>query len=612
VSLLACLVAWVFLLWQGIRLVRPESTLLPLYDSDSAIPLLMTHDSCTTPFCLFYFGQDRFGAWPFLLGHLLGRIFHFAWSPELLSAWLVAFTFSAAWPLRALALKRDWIVPAYQGAFLLEGALRVDVLNVVNPYGWQASTLIWTWWFLRRVTLSAYPGRWLAAAFLGGALATWMSSTSVVYLALLAFVEFGYARLRPVSERVRGAYLFTLLFPSMVGLAFEASLRSWHHRYSDAKFQMAFVTPLRLDRGHLVENFAALWKQLLGSPWWPLQIAAVLSAVVVLMDWMARLRHRATPASDQHQDDWRALAIASGFICLATFLIAGLVSHVRQNYYHPRYVSLAHFFALLGTAAAVAAIARHRWQLNAHPISSLGSMLAVTSCVATVFPSAGTNPSYGDLKAAASWLADQHAPVVLGSYWGTYVFSGLAVPRGVVPIPVEGDLRTPWTPEAIHQVPQLYVSRYRSARFGRADQPDRWITERGEFLSRGQAVAFARGAITFWLYRNETKRSLHVYPSMPPNRWDGCGLQSLSLTFQPTERAELVYWFEESGGPAVEAWGQTQAGLSIRLERPERGARMVRHRFDVDKPIQIITLRPTPSGENCALRSVALFETASD
>src|SRR5262252_8331295 len=137
-------VGWAFLLWQAIELFRPDSSLLPTYSSDDAIPLLMANEPRMTPFSLFFYGQDRFGAWPFLIARALGWLGHFSWSPELLSAYLTLFMFAAAWPLWALAGKTDFIVPGYLAALLLNPVVRVER----HPYGWQASTLIWTWWAL--------------------------------------------------------------------------------------------------------------------------------------------------------------------------------------------------------------------------------------------------------------------------------------------------------------------------------------------------------------------------------------------------------------------------------------------------------------------------------
>ena len=42
-------VAWLFLLWRATHVFRPDSVLLPTYNSDAAIPLLMADEARATP-----------------------------------------------------------------------------------------------------------------------------------------------------------------------------------------------------------------------------------------------------------------------------------------------------------------------------------------------------------------------------------------------------------------------------------------------------------------------------------------------------------------------------------------------------------------------------------
>ena len=51
----------------------PGSQAMGAFDSDSAIPVLMAKTARHTAYEAFYWGQDRFGAWPFLLLSLLAR-----------------------------------------------------------------------------------------------------------------------------------------------------------------------------------------------------------------------------------------------------------------------------------------------------------------------------------------------------------------------------------------------------------------------------------------------------------------------------------------------------------------------------------------------------------
>jgi hypothetical protein len=599
--------AWVFFLWRAIRLFRPDSTLLRIFTSDCAIPVLMAQGPCDTPFCIYYLGQDRLGAWPFLFAHWLGRAMHFAWSPERLSAWLILFIFSAAWPLRALAGKRDFIVPAYLGIVLLDRVLQLDLFTIEGVYGWQAPALIWTWWFLRRLSLSDRPEWWLASACLGSLLATWSSQLSGIILALLACLEWGYAHLQ-APDKVRSKRLVLLMIPTVFGLVVEAGLRRWFYQYTSLKFHTRYVTAIRLDRGHLLENANALWSVFTESPLWALHLASTVAGTLFLASWIAR-RKRPT-ALAVPKDNWRALAIGCAMICVLTFCTSAGLSHVRHNDHDQRYLVLVHLFGGLGAVATLAALVPQvQSSILASHALSIGLTGALALAVGLALPSAKANPAYQDLKEAANWLANRANPVVLGGYWGSYVFAGLAVPNRVVPVPIEEDWqRTPWTAAALHQSRELFISPYWTDRFGPDDNPDPWVSERGEFLERAETPAFQRGGVTLWLYRNQTRRALPISSSIVLSRWDACGQAPLSLTFPAVPRVELVYWLRSTDGPTLQLVGRTQSGLDLEPSAIERGARMVRYRFEGAERLTRVTLRPAERRENCELQSLAVLE----
>src|ERR1700738_1333783 len=69
---------WVVTLLFALRSFTPDRDLIGPFNSDDAISVIMANDTSFTPFHLFFFGQDRFGAWPHLLlswtSHLVGAI----------------------------------------------------------------------------------------------------------------------------------------------------------------------------------------------------------------------------------------------------------------------------------------------------------------------------------------------------------------------------------------------------------------------------------------------------------------------------------------------------------------------------------------------------------
>ena len=597
-------IGWAFLLWRATDVFRPDSALLPRYDSDHAIPLLMADEPRATPFSLYYYGQDRYGAWPFLSAHLLGRVAHFSWSPERLSVCLMLFMFGAAWPLWRLAGKTDFIVPSYLGVLVLN--LPVVRINR-DPYGWQASTLIWTWWSLRQLSSVRNARFWLPAACLGSILAVWISPLSGAILAMLATLEWGFACLRMSSPAPRWKSFLIMMIAPAIGIGVERLLRAVFHQYARLTFHGSYEIPLKLDRGHLLQNAAAMWNVLVGRPWWIVQVGVVLAGVFFLVSWVTRLLRQTGPVA-QSRDIWRALAIGCSFTCVLTFAASVAVSHVRNNDYNERYLALVHVFAGIGAVAAIMALLPVP-QISARATNGFSIALTalLTTSIALGLPRSTINPTYAELKAAADWLANRPVPVVLGGYWGTYVFAGLALPKKVIPIPAEEEYqRTPWTGGALHQAEQVVISTYAADRFGPANNPDRWVTDRGEFFQRAETPSWSKGIVTFWTYLNATKRALPVSTASVPT-WNACGEELLSIDVGSIQSAELVYW-AQAPGPTIEVVGHTTDGGKRAPDAVEHGTRMTSYVFAKGAAISQVTLQPRGQQKRCVLEALALFK----
>ena len=235
----------------------------------------------------------------------------------------------------------------------------------------------------------------------------------------------------------------------------------------------------------------------------------------------------------------------------------------------------------------------------------LALTLVLTASIALRLPRFQHNPTYAELKAGATWLASQPMPVVLGGYWGTYVFAALALPARVIPIPVEEDYqRTPWTIDAIHRAETVVISAYRNNRFGPADKPDRWVADRNEFFECTDAAGWSKGSVTFWVYVNATKQSVPISSVLD---WDACGEKSLSIAVGGIQSGELVYWTRPPR-PNLEVVGEGEQGRTRVPDALEHGTRMTGYLFNKGAPITRITLQPIEHRKGCLLEAIAVFK----
>jgi len=439
-----------------------------LYNSDSAIPVLMSNLATGAPVDWLFWGQDRFGSWPFLLARAAGALTHRAWTPHgmhvLRTLWMVA----ALVPWLALAGRARAVAAA--GLLVLPGVnplLERVLVDLGTVDGWQVPTLLWAWWGLRRAAGSARPGRWLVLAVVAGALATWTSLVSAPLLAVLALVEATAAG----SSLRRRASLFV---PALAGAALEGAVRTSWHRAVRARGWPGFRTPASLDMGHLVENARAVvqtvW-QVGAVPWLVLVLGAAAAALSVR-------RWRATA-------EGRTVA-GAGAATLTSLLVVISVRHVRDNGYNPRYLCLGLCLAVLGVSVLVGlAVHAAAARLRAPGAVALPGVVGL-GVVLLLAPVARPDPREVVLRPAAEAIAARWPGAVLTlGYWRTYALAALIPPGGVIPVPRQGEWnrRPDW------------VAALRSGRPVLVGTPDPGPPPAPELVERGASLVLVEPAV---------------------------------------------------------------------------------------------------------------------
>ncbi|HZW88315.1 MAG TPA: hypothetical protein VFF12_04485, partial [Myxococcaceae bacterium] len=408
-------------LWRALPFLGP----VPeggLYNSDSAVPVLMANLATGAPVDWLFWGQDRFGSWPFLLARAAGALTHGAWTPHGMHVVRTLWMVGALVPWVALAGRAGPVAAA--GLLVLPGLnplLDRVLVDLGTVDGWQVPTLLWAWWGVRGAAAGARPGKWLVLATAAGALATWTSLVSAPLLIVLAGVE-GSAAGRGLRRRV------ALLLPALAGLVVESVVRSAWHRAVRARGWPDVRTPASLDVGHLLENAGQVvltaWR--VGAvPWFLVAIAAAAAALAVH-------RWRATP-------EGRTVA-GAGAAALTSLLVVAAVRHVRDNGYNPRYLCLGLSLAALGVSVLVglgvhgaASRLRPPWQWALPGVVGLGTVLLLA-------PVATPDPREVVLRPAVAQISARYPGAVLAlSYWRTYALAGLLPPGTVIPVPRQGE-----------------------------------------------------------------------------------------------------------------------------------------------------------------------------
>ncbi len=551
---------------RATQALGPASPHVPLYNSDGAVPVLMCQAERWSFYDLYYYGQDRFGGWPFFTLRAVSQLFGFHATPQHLHVWLTVWLLGGAFVIGALGRGLRLLAAGlYLLVVLAQPEVRFILFELAQVYPWQMTALLLAWWSLRQShtlaaarTIGLLPRRAAVLprvrTFLLAFLAIWTNTVSGPLLAILSF-----------AEAVRGRLVAPKLFPGrrllwrwgegvlLVGAAFalEAILRGRYHHFSKRHFGHRYRTNLGIDWPNLGQNAGAvletLWKSPL-LPWLAVGTVGALAAAVFLWRTWRTGSHREEPLLEG-----AVLLLSTWGLAAAHVPLLILLDHVRLNDYDGRYFLPVFLFGSFSGALALAlglgllpGLARFRSRL----LPALGALALAMG--AWSLPSPEVNPGFTELQATATRLArlKPGAPL-LGGYWDTYVLSSLQPEGALLPVPHEDAYkRTMWWAYELRNHSEVLVEHSDFPAAGLAEAPEPWIFQY-QTLLRLEHPRWQQGAgRTFSLYRNVNAASQPHTSEPPVSAWSLCEPgSSLTLSFSPRERALVMVGLWGSNPP---------------------------------------------------------------
>lgn len=446
-------------LHTALHSLGPDSAYILRFNSDHGIPLLMIHEPGWDLFRAYYFGQDRFGAWPFFVIHLFAP----DCKPALLSAILGAFVVSGIVP--AFLLADVWGAIAWLVAIFWRDAM-TTLFDTAQPYGWQVVAVLWAVWAIRRVAAGGVRHVPLAA-FLSF-LASWISPVSGPMLVLAALVE-------RLSIRT--------LVPPLLGIAGELALRDAYHRSAFRRFHNEFRTDLSIDWGNLGLHARTVFHRMSAA-----DVSLALLVLVAASAWCVlrkcRGEERTIPG---------ALVLA-----LAPVPLLLSLAHVRGGMFLDRYYAPTFTFARWGALLSIGLATRSIPRVWVRRAAAAAAAVAGVVLFDRVLPQPFPTADLARMTDAARFLAAR-APgsVLIDDYWGTYVYAALAPHGALRPLVREGDYdRMPFVIDELPRAARVVVGHREQPR-----EPVTWLYQYGTLLEPVQPELHSKGAERFSLYR---------------------------------------------------------------------------------------------------------------
>ena len=409
------------------------------FSSDTAIPILMANSDYFSPFSLYYWGQDRFGAWPFLVLRLLPDVSDFqvflAMFVYLHAGLLVFFWNRDPFAfLSVLSLLHIW-----QGT---SGFL----FDIAQPYGWQLGSILIALTCLESTNRTARA----AGGFLSGPalctglfsfLAIWLSPSSILYSLAYPILRLAPTDgLRSLLSSAQISRLFRLWIPAIAAYVAHSLLRRSVVAYNKEAFYNKFETPLRWQ----LDLVTPAWKAVLQSLQTPEIILWALTLIMLTFLAMALFLGLGKWARFARRYPMEVNLLAASLL----FLLALLpLNWFYLNQFGIRYIALPRFLMVTGVLLLILRMAsrlKPPFQLS---IRYAGLALLAVTLLWTpgVLPTRKESAGYQERKRVAEFLEREYPGIpILGNYWETYVYAALQNRRNI-PQPGTGQYqRTPF------------------------------------------------------------------------------------------------------------------------------------------------------------------------
>jgi hypothetical protein len=501
------MVAWGLLTWTASRLFGPGSAYMG-FSSDSAIPLLMSQYRGHTPFSLYYWGQDRFGAWPFLLGSAWSALTGWAWTPERLSAVVISCAMAGAMAFTAFSGGAGWVAGLSCAAvLLLQASPRQNVLDLGQPYAWQLVLIVTSWLSLRRLLKpDVRPGPVAGLGFVLMTLASWISPVSGPLVFLILLVEVlrsawngGQGWRQPAWRRVGLAFAALAVAVATEWFA----IRGLYHWFTAAHYRWDHKTLIRCDILHVRQNVVELARVLHEGGSWLVAAVSVLSVVFLSFALASSRKEQPSPRQVALTEAW-FLAAGASVVAWGNLAICALVSHVRKNAYSDRYLCLTHVFVGIAAGLAIYGLAVRVLRFrHADALTTLAFSLSLFVLLYARLPMRADNPNYQSLKELARTVSDGgRGRVLLGDYWSVYAMAALAPAGALIPLEPEDeeDPRMPFNQSALRPGSEVLVV-YREPRPGPAENPVEELAQYGTRLHLVDRQPWIAAGRSVWTYQ---------------------------------------------------------------------------------------------------------------
>jgi len=416
----------------SLKRLTVDSLHVTLFNSDSAIPVLMANARGLRLFDAYFWGQDRFGSLPFLIARGFAIATEFSWTPDRLHTLLIVWLFAAILPFVFLCRGSRHLAAAFFAyGITLVPVFREHFFDIAQLYPWQFLPLLCCLVFIRRQMTAPSPWR-LVFLVIASFVACWMSILNLIPIVWFFLVEIAGRRPAKLTLRAEG---MPVAFAMALAGGLEWILRFGYHRAALSEFGNEYRTSFAIGRYEISQGIEGVAGHLSHSPFLAPDLAGFVATAigVYVLFFSPWLRSKCSLETLK-------TGVVFGLSAVSHIPVLASFHHFIASNFPERHFFFLHFGFAIALTLCAASFVRS---------AVLERIIALVACAVLFwFPASQKNPEYARLVREANSLCDSAKGVVIGPYWSTYVYAALSE-RPCIPIPTDGVNRTPWISKGV-------------------------------------------------------------------------------------------------------------------------------------------------------------------
>lgn len=415
----------------------PWSASMPLFNADQAIPVIMAQEPIKSLDSLYYYGQARFGSWPFISVYAFSKLLHFIANLQTL------YGFSFFCLLGTLIFFAKTFFPSKTALVLsflyaliaMIPALNTSLFSIAFVYTWQIIALMLYACFVKKLLQEKNKKTDFFLCIFFACLAIWSTPLSTVLIAMaIPFFIF---------QKIKKTKLFLFLLTFLIPCGLEFVLRSIYITKSSA-FQQDANYYLTLESILPLKLFISSLK---------LELSKISNPILLFLS-LGNLLCLYSTFKNKSKFIFSAILYCN-ILAILNFMICTLSLHVYMNQKNSfRYLFPSYFFICLASTFSFS------YFMNLFKYKKIFSYINIL-IILGLTSKTNFNEDFKNLKLTAHMLETTYPNILaFGDYNEIYSLRGLQVPKtAIIPFPSDTEInRMPWLKTKLEEGKAVLIS----------------------------------------------------------------------------------------------------------------------------------------------------------